>query len=300
MQQQPQQGNQQQQQQAPANQPSEFDYIVNNEDGSQQFDANQAFQSIFPNDNVLKPVYQPPAQQPINQQQAQHHVEPAKDPNVEYRENFESNLKSFYSIYKDYVNQGYDHQVAETLAEKDMATFIGNHMQERARAEYQKSMDERINAKLSELETAKLKPSSVDNLNQIVFENSWGSSKQLETAMLSPDIGGDLLMAMHGIANPDKSYSSAEEYSSDLQKFYIKATSDIRTAKMLEKYSRAMIFMRNKDRFSGHVNNNKANEQTHNKRTTRRSASYTRNTNFRQPRSQSSMSDVDNFFKDIT
>ena len=261
--------------------PNPFDFQVTGENGETSFDANSAFKAIFPNDNVLKPVVQPQFQQPIPGQQP-----PAQQPEApkpDYRETLESNMRSYHTIFKGYIDQGYDTQVAETLADKDFNTFVNNHMQEKGRSDYEKSFEDKFNTQMSKLETTKLEPTSTQNINNITFQNGWGSSRQLEQAIMHPEIGADLFLSMHKMANPDQTYASQEEYSASLKDYYVKATSNPEQLAVMEKFARAMIFMRNKDSFQGHAGKNQQSQQSHNTKVAQRSGGYTRRTGHRQP-----------------
>jgi len=272
----------------PPAEPNQFDFQKVNEQGESVFDADTAYKTIFSHDNVLKPAYQQaPIQQPVQPAQ-QLPGQPPVQPELDYRDTYSSNLKSFYTIFKQFSDKGYDNATSEMLANEQFERHISSHMNEKLNSEERDRNEVWRKEQEEKLFVANARPSSSKNIGNMVHQNKWGSASQLESAILQGDIGGDLFGYLHHLQDPGKTYNSKEEYSASLQDFYIKATSDPQGLAVLEKYARAMLFLKTKDKFQGHSANIQNTQQKLKQQATKRNGGYTR-TNYRPPAQQDSV-----------
>lgn len=236
---------------------SPFDFASTNEKGETVFDSKSAYDFVTKKpETEFKPELK--IEKPVEKQ-----VTDEKVPT--YEENLRSNLQGSLELFKKYREMGYDETISLSMAERDIDGDIRNHVQDKAFNDRLAKVDEREKEATDRASTMELKPKSTTNINNAVRRGNWGSSERLYKALMDKDIGGTFLAKQYQRENPDKNFSSMEEYTKALKGWFIRYSADEESLMMAEEYAKAKIFLRNFPKLMEQARNTKAKVDTEKK-----------------------------------
>jgi len=234
-----------------------FDFIKETE-GEKVFDAESAM-NFMEAKQEKKLETKEPVETPAK-------VEEKKEEEPTYEQNIESNLMAGINLVKQYKEAGYDVDTALLMAERDLKGDIKSHLQDRQFNEKLGKIDEREKLLVEKAELEAARPKSSQNINDAVKQGNWGTREKLESALFNRELGGQFLTKQFERENPNKKFKSVAEYTSALNDWFIKMSSDRASLQMAEMVSRAAIITRNLPKIIEQARNIKTKVKVQNKK----------------------------------
>ena len=116
--------------------------------------------------------------------------------------------------------------------------------------DYKKGLESEKNEIISQKKVLAAKPAFIENMSEIARGNKWGTSKKMEDAMFSPEIGGWFMHWMFKKDNPDATYKSVEDHKNAWYDWLIKFGSDKGSLEVAEKITRLSLMAANAKSYS--------------------------------------------------
>lgn len=250
----------------PETTPETFDFMSTNESGEKVFDEQAAieFATTSSTQGVKEPVHEPPALIAND---------PAKtdEPIRTYEENMTGNVMAGLEYFQKFKDMGHDDVMAMHYAKAAVDRDLQNHFNDRKFNSLEDKFTQREKSIDEKEDLAKLTPLSAQNINHVVSNGNWGTVERLQSALFDKNIGGHFLTWIYKVVNPDKTFTSKDEYGKELDTFYKRLTSTLEGAEHLAEFSKAKIFMKNKDQMMGVARKQKEKVDIQNKGATQQS-----------------------------
>lgn len=205
------------------NQPDEYLKGFYAEDGT--LDVQKALNLFNNQNNQQQPIQQQPQTPKVEQQQPQAQVQPQKqvDPQEQARENMLAALR----LQQQYVQAGYDPQTAMKMAENDINTHLNSLFMQKEINSMKEEFAKREEALRQEIknerELAIAEPKAQKNLMMACSKYANGmAAETLQKAIFDVNIGGNFLLDIFMISNPDKSNLIGEPLHKAINDWFIK------------------------------------------------------------------------------
>lgn len=235
-----------------------FEFVKEGKDGEKVFDAEAALD--FSTAKQEKPLEtKEPVEAPVK-------VEEKKKDEPTYEDNIESNLMAGINLVKQYKDAGYDVDTALLMAERDLKGDIKSHLQDRQFNEKLSKIDEREKGIAEKAELAEARPKSSTNINDAVKQGNWGTREKLIKALYTRELGGQFLTKQFERENPDKKFTTTQEYNNALNDWFVKMSADRDSLKMVEMVARASVITRNLPKILEQARNMKIKVEKQNKK----------------------------------
>lgn len=198
-----------------------------NEDGTLNFErAVSLFRQDKQPQTPQQPVQPGPIQaQPIQQQQPQQPQQPQEtaDPFEQMRQNYVAAI----GLARQYIKNGADPETAMLQAERDVESYLREHYMKsefsRMQSENQKSLDSLKKEIEEERETVRAEPAALKNLMAACAKNAPGmAAETLRDAIFNKDIGGQFLIDLFSVSNPDKEKLEGEPLQKAMNDWFIR------------------------------------------------------------------------------
>lgn len=188
------------------------------EKAMQLFDSKSIAQNAQPEAQPQQP--QQPIMPPMQQQQPQQAV---ADPHEQIRENAMAALK----LQRYYMSQGLDAESAMTRAEQDIDAHLRQYLlkseMEKMKQDFEKEKAAFREEIQNEREVAKAEPMAEKNLMNTCNKFAKGlASETLRKAIFDPNIGGQFVIDLFNMQNPDKSNLVGDQLNKAMNDWFIR------------------------------------------------------------------------------
>lgn len=218
-----------------------FSFMETSENGEPKFNALSALDFLEKKQQSSLEVEAPQ----VNEEPEQ--VQQSNGEEISYEDAVRTNLNTGLDYIQEALNSGYTMDQAYIYAKQQVDMQVKDHLLNKRFQDQEKSFEERLadkKAKLThEQEMAELKPKSTANLYEMAKKGGYGSIEKLQSALMNPKYGGDMINYMFQRENKGQKYGSKEELASAMNDWFVKFTADKKGLAFLDEVAKSRIML---------------------------------------------------------
>lgn len=198
---------------------------------------------------IEKPDVKLPIVEPVQQKETPVSAQ-SQTPEPTFAESAMENINKVVGVMEQAYKTYGDWDTAKQYATQQYQNIIEREQQKQELEDFKNRIEKEKQELFEQKKVVAAKPAFWENITDIVSENHWGNSKNLQSAMFAPEIGGWFMHWMFQKDNPDSKYNSTEEHKQAWEDWLYKFGADKNSLAMAEKITRLSLMANNATKYS--------------------------------------------------